>query len=440
MVPQLAFCVYICSRFPFEDVAGAVQHMMRQMRDNVKWIMALTAVTFVGLMVFGWGMDITGRSGAQTTGGELGRVNGEPITYQEWNTAYQNLYQQQQQASSAPLTRAMTKQIEQAAWDQLVMQKLVGQELRARGIGVTDVEISEAAKYQPPPEFMDNPAFQTNGQFDFDKYHQIMASPQVDEQLLRQLEAYYRDLIPRSKLFSQATAGALLPDGELWRMYRDSRETAKVRYIFFDPAIMVADGRVSVEPREIERYYREHKDEFERPARAKVRFVMINRAPNAADTAAARAKVNEIRARLVKGGDFAEIAKAESADSGSAVAGGSLGKIRKEQTTPAFDAAAFSLPVGQLSEPVQTPFGYHLIQVQSRTGEEAEVRHILVPISLSEERETALLERADSLDEVGVTYGLEEAAKRLGLQVRTADLEPGFAFLPGVGQAEEAAV
>ena len=71
--------------------------MMRQMRDNMKVIMLVTAVAFVGLMVFGWGMDITGRSSAAATGGELGRVNGEPITYEEWNLAYRNLYEQQQQ-------------------------------------------------------------------------------------------------------------------------------------------------------------------------------------------------------------------------------------------------------------------------------------------------------------------------------------------------------
>jgi len=55
--------------------------MMRQMRDNMKWIMLVTAISFVALMVFGWGMDITGRSSSANTGGELGRVNGEPITY-----------------------------------------------------------------------------------------------------------------------------------------------------------------------------------------------------------------------------------------------------------------------------------------------------------------------------------------------------------------------
>src|ERR687897_687963 len=102
--------------------------MMRQMRDNMKWIMLITALSFVGLMVFGWGMDITGRSNAAATGGEMGRVNGDPIFYQEWLTAYRNLYEQQQRSQPGqPVGAAMVRQLEESAWEQLVTQKLINQ-------------------------------------------------------------------------------------------------------------------------------------------------------------------------------------------------------------------------------------------------------------------------------------------------------------------------
>src|SRR5262245_59121591 len=106
--------------------------MMREMRAHMKWIMAVTAVTFVALMVFGWGMDITGKSGMAATGGELGRVNGEPIRYDEYDAIRRNLYEQQQR--NAPVNAAVNKQIDQAAWDRVIAQKLVGQELKRRGI------------------------------------------------------------------------------------------------------------------------------------------------------------------------------------------------------------------------------------------------------------------------------------------------------------------
>ena len=121
--------------------------MMRQMRENTKWIMLVTALAFVALMVFEWGMDLTGQSSAQVSGGDVGSVNGDEISYQEFITTYQNLYNQQQQAmGGAPISESMNRQIEQAAWDQIVISRLIAQELRRRRITVSDSEIRQAAR------------------------------------------------------------------------------------------------------------------------------------------------------------------------------------------------------------------------------------------------------------------------------------------------------
>ena len=105
--------------------------VMRQMRENTKWIMLVTALAFVALMVFEWGMDMSGQSSAQVTGAaEIGSVNGEDIPYEVYTETYQNLYQQQQAAMGGqPIPRSMIRQIEQAAFDQVVMQMLLEQEL-----------------------------------------------------------------------------------------------------------------------------------------------------------------------------------------------------------------------------------------------------------------------------------------------------------------------
>ncbi|MGQ0562806.1 MAG: SurA N-terminal domain-containing protein [Gemmatimonadota bacterium] len=408
------------------------------MRDNMKWIMLITAITFVGLMVFGWGMDITGRSSAATTGGELGRVNGESVSYQEWLSAYRNLYdQQQRQNPGQPIGAALNREIENAAWDQVVMQKLVNQELRRRGIEVTKSEIRQAARFAPPPDMMDNEVFKTNGQFDINKYHQFLASPSVDPQLLLQLEAYYRDIIPRSKLFYQVTSGAYMTEGQLWRIWRDARETARVRYIAIDPETVVPDASVTVTAREIENYYEDHQDDFQRPASARVRYVTIDRTPNAADSAAALERARSLRQAAIE--NFAEAAK-QSADSVSARQGGQLGKLRRGATVPAFEQAVFSLPIGQVSEPVLTQFGYHIIKVESRTAEEAETRHILVPIERSQAHADQLLDRADSLESLGADGSVRRAAQQLGLRVRDAELNDSTPYLPAVGNAGDAAL
>lgn len=404
----------------------------------MKVIMLVTAVAFVGLMVFGWGMDITGRSSAAATGGELGRVNGEPITYEEWNLVYRNLYEQQQrQNPGQPINAALARQIEEAAWDQVVTQKLISQELRRRSIDVTEAELRQAARTQPPPEFINNAMFQTNGQFDPGKYAAFLSSPAVDNQMLMQLEAYYRDVIPRSKLFYEVTSGTYITDSELWRIFRDARETVSIKFIALDPDRMIADAAVSVPARDIERYYKEHRDDFKRPASAKVRYVLINRAPTAQDTAAALARAQRVRAAALT--DFAQAASTESADSVSRAQNGNLGKIRRGMTVPAFEQAAFAQPVGQVSEPVLSQFGYHIIRVNSRESEEADVSHILIPIERSPEYEERLLNLADSLETMGETMSLAEAARRMNLRVREGEINDAAPVLAGVGDASDAA-
>ncbi|HEU5209953.1 MAG TPA: SurA N-terminal domain-containing protein [Longimicrobiales bacterium] len=413
--------------------------VMRQMRENTKWIMLITALAFVALMVFEWGMDATGRSGAQVSGGEIGRVEGEPVTYEEYMLAYRNLYNQQQAAMGGQaISNAMNRQIEERAWEQVVTDKLIQRELKRRGIRVTDDEIRQAARSVPPAEFMSNPMFLTNGQFDMNKYTQFLASPAVDNQLLLQLEAYYRDIIPRSKLYFQVVAGTHLTDGDLWQMYRDANETASVRFLAFDPNLLVPDEAVTVTDQEIRRWYDEHQEDLQRSAQASVRFIAIPKAPTGADSAAVRTRVDSLRTAIVNGADFGAAARALSADSVSAVNGGEL-TIRRGQTVPEFDQAAFSRPIGQVGEPIRTMYGWHLLRVESRDGDSAVVRHILLPVERSLESEDALLARADSMDALAESRSLDEIARTFGLTPSEATFSEDFPVIALIGPVDEGA-
>ena len=86
-------------------------------------------------------------------------------------------------------------------------------------------------------------------------------------------------------------------------------------------------------------------------------------------------KAKEIKAKLAAGGDFAEVAKAESDDSGSGAQGGDLGEFRRGMMVPPFETAAFAQKVGEVGEPVKSPFGYHIIKVEEHKSKPvAEVR------------------------------------------------------------------
>ena len=404
--------------------------MMRQMRENTKWIMLITFLAFLALMVFEWGMDLSGRSSAEV--GEIGAVNGTPVMYDQYDEIYRNLYEQYSSAQEQPITSRQNREIEDAAWDQIVERILLAEELERRGIVVTDEEVRQAALFSPPPEFQGDPAFQTEGAFDIQKYQSFISSL-ADEALLLQLEFYYRSLIPRSKLLRQVASGIYITEAELWQRWKDDDEQVRVRYLDLDPAGRIPDSAISVDAEEIESYYRENREEFTVPARASVKVVILGKAPAASDTAASLARVVELRKEILGGADFAEVAKRESADPGSAEEGGDLGTFGRGRLVRPLDEAAFAARVGRVSEPVKTSFGYHLLQVTKRAADSVTARHILVPIQRTDESEIALFALADSLEDLTETHQLEEAAEIMNLSVQTVEIRADFSYVAGAG-------
>ena len=407
--------------------------MMRQMRENTKWIMLVTAVAFVGLMVFQWGMDITGRSGLSI--GEIGSVNGTSVTYEAFNQTYRSLFDQVQASQEDPVTTQQVSDIEDAAWDEVVNQVLIRQELRRRGIVVTNEELLNAARFSPPPEFQTSSAFQTDGVFDIQKYQAFLTSPTIDDMMLLQLEMYYRDVIPRNKLMRQVSSDLFVTDAALWDEYRDRNEQISVRYVALNPAQRVADSDVTVTPDEVNDYYDDHEEEFALPAQATVRVVVIDKTPTPEDSVAMGVIAEGLRQQIIDGAEFEDMLT----QPGVGAASGDLGWFTRDMMPAEFADVAFAATVGELTPAVRTSFGYHVIDVQDQTEDSIQARHILVPFVRTEESELVLLTLADSLEALGESRTLAEAASSLNLGVETAYLTTEFPFVAGAGQVGEGA-
>jgi peptidyl-prolyl cis-trans isomerase D len=401
------------------------------MRENTKWIMLVTAIAFVALMVFEWGMDITGQSGAGY--GEIGRVNGTPIMYEQYQAAYRNLYEQVSRSQSEPVTSAQNRELEDAAWNEIVNQVLIQQELGRRGIRVTDQEIRDQASFQPPQELAGDPLFQTDGQFDLRKYQDFLANS-ADELFLLQLEAYYRDIIPRGKLLRQVSSGIYFTEAELWDQFRLQNQQVRVRFVAFNPDQRVEDFSAEVSEREIRDYYDDHQEDFQVPAQVDVKYVALTKAPLVEDTVAARDRAAAVLEEIRGGADFAEVAQRESSDEVSAANGGDLGSFARGQMVPAFDSVAFNAPLNRIQGPIETTFGLHIIEVLSRQADSAQARHILIPFERTNESEIRLLTLADSLEALGESMTLEEAAIALGVPSNQQVMTELFPFLAGAGQ------
>ena len=391
---------------------------MQAFRNAAKPLMAVLALTFFAWLV----VDLSGITG--TTGlltkTTVGKVNGRNIDARTYQTVVQQNIDARQREAPGALGLEDYEQIRNEVWEQFVQNTVLEAEYHRRGITVTEDEIVEALRTSPPPEFQKIPEFQTDSQFDIAKYHRWLTSS-VAQQYLPSLEAQYREQIQRSKLLRVVTADIYLSDAALWEQYRDEHERVKIGLAAVIARNLVPDSTIPLGDAEINAFYKAHLDDFNRPATAYLSFVALPRLTTAADTAAARARADSMRAEIAGGAPFAEVARRESSDSVSAARGGDLGEWTRGSMDAAFDSAAFKLPLNTVSQPVLSTFGYHLIEVTSRKGDKAKGRHILIPIEVSGAHRDQLDAQADSLERLGAEKSdpaaLDTVARALKLPV-----------------------
>ena len=408
--------------------------MLQTFRSYGKYIFWGLAVTFIGGFVFYESSGLFGRDSSATLGTTVVKVDGQDVPYGSYQRAVEAAVQSEEQQRGHSLTLDERSQVEKKAYDDIITEILLEHEYKKRGIAVTQEEIVEYAKFSPPPQYAQLPELQTNGQFDFEKYQRFLRSPQARAQgLLAQLEGYYRSTIPKQKLFEQVAAGAFVSDARLWQMYRDGHDSAQVSYVAMRPTTANAAEITDASART---YYDAHKDDYKRPGRAAVSVLAIPLLVTAADSSATRDSIVKLRAQIVAAADqkaaFADIATRVSNDTSSALHGGDLGKSTASQFVPPFTAAARALTVGQISEPVKTDFGWHLIRLDAKTGDSLSLRHILLAVTMNEGTAARVAKRADSLASLAsgaeTPQKFDDAAKKLGLPVMRATAFEGEAL------------
>ena len=124
------------------------------------------------------------------------------------------------------------------------------------------------------------------------------------------------------------------------------------------------------------------------PVTMKIRHLLIRIKPSEKSRSDAEKKINTVRERILSGESFSALAEIYSADPGSKNNGGSLGYIRRNQMVKEFETIAFTQKINMLSEPVETSFGFHILETTEKSGEKIKVRHILISPAITEEDET----------------------------------------------------
>ncbi|MBX3147106.1 MAG: SurA N-terminal domain-containing protein [Gemmatimonadales bacterium] len=417
--------------------------MMQAFRNAAKPVMIVVAITFFIWLV--WDLSGLGSgTGSIFASRSVGKVNGESIDIRVFDQQVQNASAEYQQRGIT-LGLDQMHNVRDQVWDQTVQSILLRREYEKRGLRVSDAEIVDAIRNLPLPDLQQVPTFQTNGQFDLEKYQRWLASAE-GQQYIPVLEAQYREQLLQAKLFRSVVADVFVSDAALWERYRDERERVRIGLVRIDPGSAVAAPATPISDAEATEYYNAHKEQFRRSKAAFLSYLYVPRVPNAADSAAALARARSVRTEIAGGTSFDEVAARESADSVSARRGGDLGEMNRNSVVPEFGNAAMTLPLNTLSEPVLSPFGYHIIRVESRSGDTFKARHILVPVEIVGDHRDQLDAVADSLENLAAEQfeftALDTAAAALKLTVgQTGPVAEGArVVVPEAGQVPDAGV
>jgi peptidyl-prolyl cis-trans isomerase D len=350
----------------------------------IKIILAAIVIVFV---LWGVGSFTSQRSGRVAT------VNGESITLDEYRTTYKRLIDQVRRNFGNNLNDELIErlQLSKKALDQLVDKKLLLQAAEELDLRISDEELSRAIKGIQ--------AFQVAGVFNSRQYQIILGRNNLSPE---DFEASQRALMLLEKVNNLITASVKVSDPEALQWYRwnnagvdlefvlfaadrykdvtvsqqeiedyynTHKETyktepkIKVRYVKFDPTSYVSGVKIPGD--EIQEYYDDHPDEFETPKTVEARHILIklDRDADPEKVAEAKTRIEKILKMAREGQDFSQLAKKFS-EGPSKDRGGYLGSFKRESMVQPFADKAFSMQVGEISDPVRTSFGWHIIKVE----------------------------------------------------------------------------
>ncbi|PKN79168.1 MAG: peptidylprolyl isomerase [Candidatus Cloacimonetes bacterium HGW-Cloacimonetes-1] len=407
--------------------------MLEDLRKKQKIIIYFIAVIFIV------GMAAVGVSEVLIPKPYLGKVNGQKLTAEAYQAKIQEYYQRYAEMyQNQPMDENTKRMIENEAWQALVDDTIWKQQIKKHRIKVSDDDIVTEMQNNPPKELMQNPSFQTNGVFDKSKYLNIL---KTNTEFFVMMQDYVKAYLPRKRLQEKITEKSGITIDSLKAVYQKENNTVSGKSIWFDynkaPAVTVTDAEIKAQ------YDKVKETEFKKGPSARLKYIIFEVKPSDKDYSAVKSNIDKIYAQAKAGEDFATLAMDYSDDPGSKQNGGSLGVFGKDQMVPEFSKAAFALKTGEISAPIKTSFGWHIIRADSiATTESAnpqmKASHILLKVTPSEETKLNITDNANKARKTIAKKGIDAVAKELKLEVQDTEMIPlKDEFIPGLGKLDD---
>jgi peptidyl-prolyl cis-trans isomerase D len=409
--------------------------LFRRRKGGLKWVLWLVILVLgAGMLLFF--VQTPGGMGVGLGSQNVAVVAGNSINVNQYRRLYNQIFDSYRQMY--PIDQGNVEMLRQLgladqALDQLISEYAIGYGAQSMGIEATREEV---AKY-----ITTLPLFQEDGRFiGTERYMQIL---QANNLAAAEYEDGIRREIVRTKLLNVVTDGIRATDEEVRQEFLNRNQGVKIRYVAIDPREVAPE---TVDEEALKTYFEEQKENYRTPEQRKVEYIIFSVQPEEVDLTEeqiqermasipekrevrashilltlddenAQQKGEELLEQLRAGADFAELAKEHTRDEASAASGGDVGFFGRGAMVPEFEAAAFSLEPGEISDLVATQYGFHIIKVtdinrvDSRALAEAELRQAegeILARSLAQKVAHEAREGA----------GLETAAERYSLEIQ----------------------
>jgi peptidyl-prolyl cis-trans isomerase D len=447
---------------------------MRRHKGWLKWSLALVVLAFIVFYIPSFLNDPTAVGVGAAPSEVIAEVEGRSVTAGQFQQRYNSQIQAYRSAYGAGLSDQLLRQL---GIDQQILQQMVDEqaalvEAERHGIRVSDEELAQ--------QIFAIPGLQENGRFVGEqRYEQILRS-QNPPMTKATFEETLRRSLMIDKLRAALTDWMTVSNDDVEREFRQRNEKAKLQVVAltadaFKGQVKVSDADVSsyfdahkaeyrvgeqrkvrmllldrdqafarmgVTPTEVQSYYNGNITQYQTPEQVRASHILLNTAGK--DEAVVRKQAEDILQQVKAGADFAELAKKYSEDEGSKPNGGDLDYFSRGRMVPEFEAAAFALEVGQVSDIVKSQFGFHIIKVVDKkpavTRSLDEVRPQIEEQLKRQRADQQIATRATELAAgISNTADLDRVARENGFMVTESEFFGRDDPVPGLGPAPQVA-
>lgn len=266
---------------------------MAKMRSLAPWFMILVGGAFVLFMMLS-DSNLAEYFGSQRQ--NIGSVNGEPISYQEFSALLDQFQKQQEQQTGQAIEESQLDFFREQVWDYLVSQKLLAKKRDEFGIIVTDEEVRNHILGPNPPEFLRQQFVDSTGNFNRELYETTLRDPR-NKEIVISVENQIRDQLIQEKLVQYIGASVVASDDEARERFIERNIRMKAKYVFVD-INTIPEADLKITDAEIKNYYNSNPDEFKVDATRKLKYVLFNRMPTLADTQSIFKNLESIAAKI----------------------------------------------------------------------------------------------------------------------------------------------